>query len=125
MKTLTPNLEPDRPRETRKLPRRAIAKITLAASLTCGAIVGTGISSPAQTSQPDSKQPQTPPTKAFQIDRRRIGPVILAASGPTGQSLIALQEWNSTRFANRRQGGYLLCCSSVHSATAQRSRANK
>jgi hypothetical protein len=87
VKTLTLNLEPDRPRETRKLPRRAIAKITLAASLTCAAIAGTGISSPAQTSQPDSKQPQTPPTKAFQIDRRRIGPVILAASGPTGQVL--------------------------------------
>jgi hypothetical protein len=91
VKTLTPNLEPDRPRETRKLPRRATAKITLAASLTCGAIAATGINSPAQTSQPDYKQPRTPPTKSFQIDRRRIGPVILAASGPTGQSLVTLQ----------------------------------
>jgi hypothetical protein len=90
VKTLTPNLEPDRPRETRKVPRRVTARITLAASLTCGVIAATGISSPAQTSQPDYKQAPTPPTKSFQIDRRRIGPVILAASGPTGQRLIGL-----------------------------------
>jgi hypothetical protein len=81
---LTLNSQPmDRLLENRRRLPRLIARYTLAASLTCGVIAETGISSPAQTSQPDYKQP-TPPTKSFQIDRRRIGPVILAANGPAG-----------------------------------------
>jgi hypothetical protein len=72
----------------RRLPRLT-ARYTLAASLTCAAIAATGISSPAQTSQPDYSHQTTPPTKSFQIDRRRIGPVILAAHGPAGLWLLA------------------------------------
>jgi hypothetical protein len=86
--TLKPQLMERLPENRRRLPR-LIAKYTLAASLTCGVIVGTGISSPAQTSQPDYK-PQTPPTKSFQIERRRIGPVILAANGPAGRMPVAI-----------------------------------
>jgi hypothetical protein len=88
VKPLTRNRHPDRLLERRKSLRRRTARITLAALLTCGAIAGTGISSPAQNSQPDYKQPPTPPTRQSQIDRRRIGPVILAASGPTGQDFV-------------------------------------
>jgi hypothetical protein len=80
--TLKPQLM-DRPLEKRKTLPRRIAKNILAASLTCGVIAGTGINSLAQTSQPDYKQP-TPPTKSLQIERRRIGPVFLAAIGPAG-----------------------------------------
>jgi len=79
--TLKPQLM-DRPLEKRKTLPRLIAKNILAASLTCGVIAGTGINSLAQTSQPDYKQP-TPP-KSLQIERRRIGPVFLAAIGPAG-----------------------------------------
>jgi hypothetical protein len=80
--TLKPQLM-DRPLGKRKTLPRRIAKNILAASLTCGVIAGTGINSLAQTSQPDYKQ-LTPPTKSLQIERRRIGPVFLAAIGPAG-----------------------------------------
>jgi hypothetical protein len=75
--------------ENRRRLLRLTAKYTLAASLTCGAIVGTGINSLAQTSQPEYKQQPPTQTGPVQIERRRIGPVILAAIGPAGLKLIA------------------------------------
>jgi hypothetical protein len=111
VKPLTQNRHPGRPLERRRLPQRLIARTTLAASLICGAIAGTGINSLAQSSQPDYKQAPTPLTKSSQIDRRRIGPVILAASGPTRQAV--------------PRSVYFLCRSRVLSATAQSSSANR
>ena len=85
---LTPNQQnPDRLLERQRVQARPTARIILAALLTCAAIAATGISSPAQTSQPESKPQATSPTQSIQIDRRRIGPVILAAGGPTGHKL--------------------------------------
>jgi hypothetical protein len=86
--TLKPQLM-DRLLENRRRLPRLTARYTLAVSLTCAAIVGTGINSPAQTSQPDYKQAQTPPTGSVQIERRRIGPEILAATGPAGLQAVA------------------------------------
>jgi hypothetical protein len=83
---LTLLLHMDRPLETPKKLARPTARHTLTALLIYGALAETGISSPAQTSQPDYKQQPTPPTESFQIDRRRIGLVILAACGPTGRN---------------------------------------
>jgi hypothetical protein len=80
--TLNPQTTDRLPENRRRLPRLTV-RHTLAASLICGAIAGTGIKSPAQTSQPDYMQQTTPPTRS-RIDRRRIGPVILAAIGPAG-----------------------------------------
>src|ERR1700742_1998987 len=85
---LTPNQQnPDRLLERQRVQARPTARIILAALLTCAVTAATGISSPAQTSQPESKPQATSLTKSIQIDRRRIGPVILAASGPTGHRL--------------------------------------
>jgi len=85
VKPLTQSPPRDRLLERRRQPQKLTARATLAASLIFGAIVGTGTSSPAQSSQPDYKQPPTPLTKSSQIDRRRICPVFLAASEPAGQ----------------------------------------
>jgi hypothetical protein len=84
---LTPKPNPDRLLERPRAKAKSIARIILAALLTCAATAATGISSPAQTSQPESKPQATSLTKSIQIDRRRIGPVILAAGGPTGLRL--------------------------------------
>jgi len=84
---LTPNSNPDRLLERQRAKAKPTVRIILAALLTCAAIAATGISSPAQTSQPESKPQATSPTKSIQIDRRRIGPVILAVGGPTGRRL--------------------------------------
>jgi hypothetical protein len=87
---LTPKPQPmDKLLESRKKLLRRTARYTLAASLTCGAIVGTGINSPAQTSQPEYKQQPPTQTGLVQIERRRIGPVILAAIGPAGLNPVA------------------------------------
>jgi hypothetical protein len=79
VKPLTPSQHPDRLLGRRRQKQKLIAKATLAASLICGAIAETGTNSPAQTSQPGCKQPPTPITGTSRIERRRIGPVFLAA----------------------------------------------
>src|SRR5579862_697402 len=82
--------------------RRFIASDTLRALSVCGIIVVTFTTRPARPLQLSST-PQIPHTRSAQIEPRRIGSVILAESGPTGQSFITVSfggcgEAAETRF---------------------------